>query len=367
MSDTVLLTGATGHLGRWLALEHLRQGDAVLALLRRPAEQGPELAAWLASRGAPTEAFRAVGGDLGAEGLGLTAAAREVLQGVTRVAHFGALWGFGLPVADVRRVNVGGARALLSLAATLPRLRHAVHASGYMATLPAHLAALGIRADGTADWARVYRRTGAYEASKLEAHFAVRAHAAALGLPLTVVHPATATGHSRTGEILGTQALTDVARQLLSGRLLAVPGSPRHRLPLVAVDHLAAWVARVPGTEGTAGRDFLLMDPDSPPLVETVGWLARGAGVAAPRRHVPLALLRAALAVPGVARATGLSAEGLPFLRTEALDPGEALALGERLGVHRPPLFAAVEATGRFLAQGPAQRRLDNASVRQTA
>ena len=348
MSETVLLTGATGHLGRWLTLEHLQRGDRVLALLRRPDAQGPELAAWLAARGALTEGFRAVRGDLGAEGLGL--AAGESLREVTRVVHFGVLWGFGLSVGDVRRVNVEGTRALLALAATLPRLRHVVHSSGYMLTLPAQRAHLGIAEDGSADWARVYRRAGAYEGSKFESHFAVRAEAARRSLPFTIVHPATATGHSRTGEICGTQALTDLGRQLIAGRLAAVPGSVRHRLPLVAVDYLAAWVARVAGTEGTVGREVLLMDPDTPPLVEALGWLAEGAGVRAPRRHVPLPVLRAVLAVPGVARVTGTSPEGLAFIRDEAFDASEAVVLGERHGVRRPSLRGAVEATGRWIA-----------------
>lgn len=350
MSETVLLTGATGHLGRWIALEHLRRGDGVLAMLRRPQEQGPAMEAWLTERGAPAGSFRAVAGDLAAEGLGLAPADGELLRAVTRVEHFGALWGFGISPAEARRVNVEGTRALMAFAATLPRLQRFIHSSGFMLTLPAHLTSAGVRPDGRTDWAQVYCRVGAYEASKYESHFAVRAQAEALGVPTTIVHPATATGHSQTGEILGTQALVELTEQMLAGRLTAVPGSPRHRLPLVTVDYLAAFVVRSADHAETAGKELLVLDPGTPPLAEALAWLARGAGARAPRCHVPLPVLRAVLAVPGLARAASIQPEGLAFIRDEVFDVRVEQTLAARMGLVAPSITTALEVSGRWIA-----------------
>ncbi|WP_264756258.1 SDR family oxidoreductase [Acinetobacter sp. MB5] len=60
----ILITGATGFLGRFVLLELLRQKQDVVALLRNPEQQIPILCEWLQGKGCDTAHFQCIQGDL---------------------------------------------------------------------------------------------------------------------------------------------------------------------------------------------------------------------------------------------------------------------------------------------------------------
>ncbi len=95
----VLVTGATGFVGRWLVSALVERGDAVRALVR------PETAAgWLVERGVDV-----VRGDVGDED-----AVRRAAAGRERVFHCaGVVAHERRDTARLQRVNVGGVRAVL--------------------------------------------------------------------------------------------------------------------------------------------------------------------------------------------------------------------------------------------------------------
>ncbi|HEX5362074.1 MAG TPA: SDR family oxidoreductase [Fluviicoccus sp.] len=345
----VLVTGASGYIGRYLVKELLDKGDCVTVLLRRPAAQLPVLQDWLRAQGTDVGALQAVAGDLARPEAGIDAEGWRTLAAVTVVYHSGALFGWNLPEEQVRAVNVTGATGLLEAAASRLSLQRFVQVSGYMLTFPGHLASLGIHGDGSGvDWPAVYRRTGSYEASKLEGHFAVKRAAGRRGVPLTVIHPATLAGHAGTGELPDTQEMARSIDDLLAGRLPAVPGGGGYRLPLVSLDYLAVFMARVADYAEAAGREYLLADPATPDLKAVMQVCAREAGVKAPAMRVPVPLLRRLAGWSWLSRQTGLTREKLDFLRREPLFTAATDEMARRMGLTPPPLASVLAAASRY-------------------
>jgi nucleoside-diphosphate-sugar epimerase len=175
---------------------------------------------------------------------------------------------------------------------------------GYMLKNHEHLQRIGIdpRHPELTNWPAVYRRVGAYEASKLEAHFATLQVMSAKGGEITVVHPATVCGHSRTGHILDGQPLVALIRNLAQGKLTAVPGTAEHWLPLVTVDYLVELVAACAFDPAMVGQELLALDDQTPNLRELLGQVAQPLGLKPPRHHISLRLLKLLLSIPPVAR-----------------------------------------------------------------
>ncbi|CAL9526393.1 hypothetical protein SUDANB121_03960 [Nocardiopsis dassonvillei] len=326
-----LVVGATGFVGRWLVRALLGRGTPVVATAR--GGRGEELRRWLRAHGADDGALATVEADITRPGLALSPADRDALGGVRDVFNAAALYRFGASEEEARAVNVAGAVNVLDLAGSLPGPRRLVHLSGYRVAghpLPEFpLPAATARG--------LYRGLGAYEASKVEGDAAVRLLAAERGVPLTVVAPGTVIGHSETGESGQYIGLSELVKRLWRGRLAAVPGNRRTFLPVVAVDHLAAFTASAPGYDDGPFRSHTVLDPRTPPLPETLALIADHLGVARPRLTVPVGLVRR------LPRAlTGVDPEGLSFFSEDRYDTGSADRLARAAGLAHPPVEEAL-------------------------
>lgn len=354
-SNVVLITGATGQIGRWLLhrLLQLAPETPLVLALRDPQPQRASLAAWLAARGIPgpvLAALQAVSYQL--EDI----SAAQALIGKLRpavVIHLAARFEWGLSRTEAHLAQVQATEALWT-AQTDPSA-HAgrfIALGGYMTQHRPHLERLGITGGGNTDWARLYRRVGGYEASKLETQVHMSALAERLDRHWLCVHPATVCGHSREGELPRHAALHALCRQLLRGRLSALPGSRRHQLPLVSVDRLADFIAHLALDGDIVTGDYLLLDRSSPSFHALVHQLASTLGVRAPQLTLPLPLMRAVLRLPGMAAWSGASAEGLDFLlKAPEFNTAAADALARRWQLPATPLDAALTATARFVRQ----------------
>ncbi|MFI7275268.1 alpha/beta fold hydrolase [Streptomyces sp. NPDC049879] len=298
-----IVFGATGFIGRSLVAELLGRGQRVAAAVRTDT-----LTPWLTGRGVDTGGLDVVHADITRPLTGLPEA-RDVYNAA-------ALFAFGLGTGEARAVNVTGALNVLEWAAALPALRRLVHLSGYRVSPP----------DGQA--ASV--PTGAYEASKLEGDLAVRARARALGVPLTVANPSTVIG---PGQYIGLAALV---ADLWRGRLPAIPGGRDTFVPIVTVGHLARFLAEIPASP-LAGDSHWVLDDDTPPLPGLIRTIAEHAGVRAPRRTVPVGLLRR---LPR--RLTGADPETLSFLSADRYPTDSARALAAHAGLETPPVADAL-------------------------
>jgi pimeloyl-ACP methyl ester carboxylesterase/nucleoside-diphosphate-sugar epimerase len=267
------------------------------------------------------------------------------------IYHLGAAMQFGMAPAVAQRANIDGLTALIALARELPQLRRLVYVGGFKnGSDDRGFLAHGIDPREPFDHARyapLYRRLGAYEASKMAADHLVRAAARAHDLPLSRVHPGGVIGDSRTGETTQFVGFAQLVEQLWYGKLPAVPGGARHWLPLVAVDFLAGLLARVP--EAAAGGTYLALDDRTPMIVDLLRIVAERIGIAAPRRRVPLGLLDALLRARLVPGASPSDAEGISFIVDRRYDVQATTALAAATGLAWPDLTTAIERTVDFL------------------
>ncbi len=325
--------GANGFIGRWTVLHLLAQDRAVAAVVRDPA-RGKELESWLQDHDVATEQLAVVAGDLTAgPSLGLSAAEDERLAGVRDVFNSAALYRFGLERAEARKANVEGALDVVRWAATRPGLRRLIHISGYR---------IGQFTDEryplpTASLEKLYQDHGAYGGSKKEGDVTVRVVAAELGVPLTVVNPSGVIGHSTTGEAGQYVGLPELVRDLWTGRMPALPGTARTFVPAVTVDYFAKFMIAIPEHDPEPGGRHWVLDDNTPNLPDLIRLLATHLGVRAPKRLVPVSVIRR---LPTAL--TRANPETLAFITEDRYDTTSADRVAEVAGLRQPPVETAL-------------------------
>jgi len=230
---------------------------------------------------------------------------------------------------------------VLRWAAKRPALRRYVLVSGYRVAAPEVIAEVGTGPLDEATRDGLYRRLGAYEASKFEEHLAVQDEAKRLGVPLSFVNPASVIGDSETGETTQFIGLTTTVRDLVNGKMPAMAGGSDIFVPVVTVDYVARFMARLPEYPDAAGESYWLLDQSTPNLPELIRWVADHVGVKAPSWSLPIWLIRA---LPRML--TGVEPETLSFLSTLRYDTDSADALASRMGLTMPDLWSS---TGRWV------------------
>jgi thioester reductase-like protein len=218
----VLLTGATGFLGRSLAKELLKESQTTLFCVVRPGpvDAPARLRAALADAGvASTELerlgesdgrVRVVEGDLSQPWLGIGQAGFEALaEEVDAVCHAGAAVNWARPYHGLKATNVDGTRHLLELACRRAVPFHFVSslsvcystavatpfARGPQALAPAIRPSIDDRYDALPDLSGLHL---GYAQTKVVAEELVR-EVGRRGLPISIYRPSLIAGHSETG------------------------------------------------------------------------------------------------------------------------------------------------------------------------
>ena len=348
MSVECFVTGGTGFIGQHLVAHLSAKGHTVRVLMRRP-ERLTELREQVVKLGGSAARVFAVAGDLERDNLGLSPADREQLRQARVVFHLGAHFAWGLSLEQSRAVNVEGAKRVALLA--VEQNSRLVMIGGYMLKNHEHLQRIGIdpRYPQLTNWPAVYRRVGGYEGSKLEAHFATLEVMSAKGGEITVVHPATVCGHSRTGHILDGQPLVELIRNLIQGKLTAVPGTAKHWLPLVTVDYLVELVAVCAFDPAMVGQELLALDEQTPNLRELLVQVAQPLGLKPPRHHISLRLLKLLLSIPPVARFMNTKPEALDFIQTTRFDTAAVEQFAKSHGIAKPDIRQSLQHTATFV------------------
>ncbi|MEU4598373.1 alpha/beta fold hydrolase [Nocardia sp. NPDC023988] len=302
-TDSIVF-GAAGFIGRSLVAELLRTGHTVTAAVRAGSEH--RLSTWLAEQGADTADLTITTTDIAEPDLALG----ESIEGVRDVYNAAALMKFGLDADVARRVNLDGALHVLEWAARQPDLRRIVHITGYRAEA------------GHTDY-----RSGAYEASKVEADALLRKVAADKNIPLTFANPSSVVG---PGQYFGPADMIDL---LWRGKLPVLPGSADTFIPVVDLDYLTRFIVGLPTLPDTAGRSYPILDATTPNLPELIRLVADHLRVRAPRLTVPAELLRR------LPRAlTGTDPETLSFVSNDRYDTSAGDEVAARLGIEQPPV-----------------------------
>jgi len=338
-SRKVVLFGATGFIGRWTTGELLDQGASVTAPLRDP-KAADVLRGWFRERGTSIENLQFIPVDFHVRDLGISEGSLSfVRQGAPGdVINVAGAYAFGMTNTEATRANVESAEAVVRFAARLPNLRRLVHLSGYR---------VGGQDPTTLPWSdakrrRLYSRLGAYEASKVEGDAVVQATADRLNVPLTVVNPATVTGHSITGETNQVLGLASTLQQLWRGDLRAMAGGPATFVP---VDYLARFLALVPTVHATEGKSYWVLDDNTPSLPDLLALLGNHYRVRVPRLRVPVGVVKM---LP--ASLSGVEPETLSFLSSNRYPSGTARELAQQHGLEFPDTITSLKRWADYLA-----------------
>ncbi|WP_448639220.1 NAD-dependent epimerase/dehydratase family protein [Geodermatophilus sp. URMC 63] len=252
----VLVTGASGMLGRATATALLARGDEVTVLQRRPAGLPcPEVLGDVAD---PAVVGRAA-------------------RGQDAVLHLAAKVDVTGPWAEYAHANVDGTRAVVDAcrAAGVGRLVHVSSPS----VAHAGTALTGVGA-GPADPARA---RGRYARSKAVAELgALGADSAALAVLAVRPHLVWGPGD--------TQLVERIVQRARAGRLPVI-GSGAALIDTTYADNAAAaLVAAVDACGPVHGEALVVSNGEPRPVAEVIGRLCRAAGVPGPRRRVPFGL-----------------------------------------------------------------------------
>ena len=244
----MLLTGATGFVGKEILDRFLGRGRRVFALVRASDD------AAAAGRLDRHAGLTAVAGDIERPGLGLAPSTASALaEEVTTVVHCAASVSFGLSLPESRRVNVEGTRHVVDLAERCRHLERLSYVStAYVAGEPRRLFQ-----EDQLDVGQRFRNP--YERSKFEAERMVRRRAKQL--PLQILRPSIVVGDSRTGRTSSFNVLYAPLRAFARGAMPAIPARRSSPVDIVPVDYVADRTVELAngGPDGTfhlvAGRN----------------------------------------------------------------------------------------------------------------
>ncbi len=321
-SQTALVIGATGFIGKFLIAQLLIDHTRVFAICRNIDEQAAQLRHWLSQQNIDHQQLSFIQGDITQPELGLSLEDWKSLNEVNCLYNTSALFKWHLSMQQAQTVNVNGLTNLLQSVSKHCHLERAIHLSGYMLTLDQHLKNAGIYREHIekTDWSKIYDTLGAYEASKIQGHFKWIKQADLLDIPWTVIHPATVIGDEITGEIPASQPISALIQQLQQRKMNALPGTSKHSLPLVSVTMLVNAMVHASKDPQTIGQEILVANPKQISLQTLVNMIAKSLQMNPPRHFISISLLKCILKWQWLAKKLDMSAEMLNFIRTEQLD-----------------------------------------------
>lgn len=275
----VLITGATGFVGREVLTRYLEQTDrTVYALVR--ANDAPAadkrlrdgLRSATGSDVAESPRLVAVPGDVQQAGLGLEDEERDRLADeVSDVIHSAASVSFALPLDESRAINVEGTRNVVDFADQCAD-RGGLHRLCYVST--AYVAGTHEGEFGEDDLAVGQEFRNPYEESKFEAERLVRIRGK--HLPVQIVRPSIVVGEKRSGWTGSFNVLYAPLKAFVKGGLPALPGDPTAPVDVVPVDYVADAIFELSSGNGAEdNRTFhLVAGRDATTVARLVGLAA---------------------------------------------------------------------------------------------
>jgi nucleoside-diphosphate-sugar epimerase len=261
----VFLTGATGFIGGEVAHQLRERGDEVVCLVRSPEKAAP---------------LTELGCELFSGDLSDRDALRKGMEGCDGVIHAAAMYEVGIPEsqhAAMHEANVVGTENVLGAAgeAEVPKIVY-VSTCGAFGNTHHEIVDESYRHPGE-------HYTSYYEQSKVEAHL-VADRMIEEGLPCVIVQPGGVYGPGDTSQ------LGDLMEQFLSGKMPLIP-FPELGICLAHVEDTAGGIV-LALDRGEPGETYVIAGPPTT-MREAIGILAEVSGRKAPKRAVPVILMKA--------------------------------------------------------------------------
>lgn len=269
MTDTYLVTGATGFVGSAFVRQLYTLSDGqILCLVRdaRPGAGAQKLRRILAAASVPFDDRRitAIAGDVRSPGLALSESDRHrVVGAVTHVVHSAALVGFLQPADLLEEINLRGTANVLALALACREANPRFHCYAHLST--AYVA--GRRTDlvREADLSDGHGFRNEYEASKFAAERLVRE--ATRRMPALIFRPSIVIGPANAASPSAGHSLSAALRLMSSNRNGLVAVNRRCPVDFVPVDYVAKAMYALLQTDQALGRSFHLVSGGQYPLL----------------------------------------------------------------------------------------------------
>jgi nucleoside-diphosphate-sugar epimerase len=229
---TILVTGATGLVGRRVVASLLRRTDVPIVVLVRDPARWQVIASSMGSAASRVTPIRA---DITCAGLGMDAGtARRWLRWPALVIHSAADIVFSRSLADARRVNTAGTRNVIELTASFSHTRLAYVSTAFVVGRRTGAIADGDDADD-AGW------VNSYEQSKHEAEALVRSS----GLEYVIARPSTIVCDDVQGRVTQVNAVHRALRLYHAGLASMMPGTEDTPVDVIPADWVADAITRL--------------------------------------------------------------------------------------------------------------------------
>jgi thioester reductase-like protein len=256
----ILITGATGYLGKFLVGELSSYGYNLILLVRSK-EKGKQLASTLL---VPSEKVWILAGDISLPRLGLASEAYHLLgYRIEAIIHCAALTKFNPSPIQAFRYNIIGTKNLLTLAQKTGRLS-SFH---YVSTAYVAGRRQGIVREDELDGR--YGFHNLYEQSKFLAECLLQQYQSQYLTPITVYRPGIIIGDLKTGSywnIFGVYHFLVLLNRLANNLPIRLLGNPRATKNLVPIDYVVETMTYILQNKHHWGKTYHLSLPHPPTL-----------------------------------------------------------------------------------------------------
>lgn len=303
----ILLTGATGFIGRAVLAELTAHGHDVYALIRSRSRLYDVM------KRLPSSSLQyiiPILGDLTRPRLGVSAADYERIAEADIILHAGGPMNIQLHAFEAEQAFLIPARSLADLAVRIQQgkgLKQFIHLVGYMSPYNEE--------NALEDLDDTLLHAPPYERYKFLADGHIRKVLHTHAITLSTVNPSVVIGDSVTGmteQLGGLGILVDAVRR---GLMPVAPGGNRYWLPAVHVDHVASFAAKLVRTEPIASDTYYLLDrqSDSYTMHEWIGMIAAVLHTRRPIGSLPPAFIQSLLR-SGLGHRFGIPPESMSFI-----------------------------------------------------
>ncbi|WP_237691095.1 SDR family oxidoreductase [Paenibacillus caui] len=265
----IFITGGTGFIGKNI-LKQLSPENHSLMVLVRSRTRFDQIIKQMGLENVQT--LTAVLGDLTETSLGLNHSDLERVLTADIIIHAGGPMDILLKEDQARQVFLQASDQILSLANHIHEkkgLKHFVHIVGYNSPFNEENMNSPERITALLD------PIPPYERMKFLSDLRIRQGAKRSGFPLSVINPSVVIGDSNTGNTEQTGGLGILIDSTRRNLMRIVPGGKKYWLPLVHVDHVAAFVSALTKEENPKSQTYFLLDeqhqsPNMHELITTI-------------------------------------------------------------------------------------------------